>query len=52
MLEAISGAMRISERPEEEITAEQQRLSYPGKFPPERGEFWELVRRSGLKSAL
>lgn len=52
MLEAISMAMRISERPEEEITAEQQRLSYPGKFPPERGEFWELVRRSGLKSAL
>lgn len=52
MLEAISKDMNISERPEAEITAEQQRLSAPGKFPPERAAFWETLRREGLKAAL
>lgn len=52
MLEAISKEVNISERPEAEITAEQQRLSAPGKFPPERAAFWETLRREGLKAAL
>lgn len=52
MLEAISKDMNISERPEAEITAEQQRLSAPGNFPPERAAFWETLRREGLKAAL
>lgn len=40
MLEAISHSMNISQRPKEEITAEQQRLLYPVEYPKERALFW------------
>ncbi len=52
MLKDAARDMAITERPAAEITAEQRRLSAPAESPAERGEFWEKVRRSGLKSAL
>ena len=52
LLKEASASMDISERPKEEITAEQQRLSFPAPFPPERRAFWDVFKKSGLKEAL
>lgn len=40
MLDKISESMNISQREQDEITAEQQRLSEPIEFPAEREAFW------------
>ncbi len=52
MLAAAAPAMRLNERPKEENTAEQQRLSRPGEMPEGRAAFWEKFLRLGLREAL
>lgn len=52
MLAAISGAMELHERPMEESTTEQRRLSRPGRMPESRAAFWEAFRARGLKAAI
>lgn len=52
MLAELSKSMNINERPKAEIMAEQQRLSAPGAFPPERAAFWETFRDEGLERAI
>ncbi len=52
MLEAIAPAMKLCERPMEENTAEQQRLSSPSAIPEGRAAFWKKFRTLGLKEAI
>lgn len=52
LLDKCGGQLLYEQRPKEEALTEQPRLRRPGKFPPQRDEFWQDYKRHGLEYLL